>query len=78
VRIGGVFGGEKFRFVYANGDAVEYLIVVFECQVMGGQLFAQDTEVSELRYFPIKEIPELAIPYPKSIFDSGTKEIYYE
>jgi 8-oxo-dGTP pyrophosphatase MutT (NUDIX family) len=76
-RIISVCGGRDFRFVYPNGDAVEYFIVVFECHITGGQLFARDGEVSELRYFPAEEIPDLAIPYPKSIFARGSKETYF-
>src|SRR5215211_2645517 len=32
VKIAGVFGGKNFRYVYRNGDAVEYFIVAFECK----------------------------------------------
>jgi len=67
-KIAGVFGGEKFRYVYANGDAVEYFIVVFECKITGGELSARDGEAAELRYFTAEAMPELAMPYPKSIF----------
>ncbi len=67
-KIGGVFGGKDFRYVYANGDRVEYFIVVFECRITGGELFARGGEVSEFKYFAPEEMPELAIPYPKSLF----------
>src|SRR5215211_5855561 len=46
VRIVGALGGEKLRYVYPNGDAVEYFIVVFECEIIGGELLNQDGEVS--------------------------------
>jgi hypothetical protein len=72
-----VFGGRKFRHVYANGDAVEYFIVVFECEITGGELFAQDGEVSELRYFSIEEMPAPAIPYPQSIFSGNFTESHF-
>lgn len=68
IKIAGVFGGEKFRYVYSNGDAVEYFIVVFECEITGGELFARDGEVSEFCYYAAEEMPELLIPYPKEIF----------
>ena len=68
VSIAGVFGGKDFRYQYANGDEVEYFIVVFECEITGGELFARDGEVSDFQYFAPEEMPELAIPYPKSIF----------
>jgi 8-oxo-dGTP pyrophosphatase MutT (NUDIX family) len=64
----GVFGGKDFRYVYSNGDEVEYFIVVFECEIIGGELFARDGEVSAFQYFAPEEMPKLAIPYPKSIF----------
>lgn len=66
--IPGVFGGKDFRYVYANGDRVEYFIVVFECEITGGELAAQDGEVSAFKYFDAAEMPEPAIPYPKSLF----------
>jgi 8-oxo-dGTP pyrophosphatase MutT (NUDIX family) len=67
-KIAGVFGGKDFRYVYANGDAVEYFVVVFECEVTSGELFANDGEVSGFQYFAPEEMPALALPYPKSIF----------
>lgn len=70
-KIVGVLGGKDFRYVYANGDEVEYFIVVFECKVTGGELFARDGEASELRYFSAVEMPALAISYPKSLFIDG-------
>ena len=76
-RIVGVFGGEKFRYVYPNGDAVEYFIVVFECEITGGELFAHDAEVSEFLYISIEEMPALAIPYPQSIFSGDFTESHF-
>lgn len=67
-RIVDVFGGENFRYVYSNGDQVEYFIVVFDCEITGGELRAIDGEVSAFRYFTVDEMPELSIPYPKTIF----------
>lgn len=64
----GVFGGKNFRYIYPNGDQVEYLIVVFNCEVISGKLSAQDGEISEFRYFPVEEMPDPVIPYPKEIF----------
>lgn len=67
-KIAGVFGGKDFRYVYSNGDEVEYFIVVFECKVKSGELFARDGEVSDFKYFAAEEMPELAVPYPKHLF----------
>ncbi|MFD6508173.1 NUDIX domain-containing protein [Bacillus sp. NPDC060175] len=64
----GVFGGEEFRHTYSNGDQVEYIVVVFECEVVGGELKAIDGESLKLQYFPLFERPPLALPYPDRIF----------
>lgn len=78
VKIVGVFGGEKFRYVYANGDRVEYFIVVFDCEITGGNLLNQDGEVSEFCYFAVEEMPELAISYPKTIFSLESDRTFFE
>lgn len=75
--IAGVFGGKDYRYVYANGDAVEYFICVFECEIVGGHLFARDGEVSECAYFSIEEFPELLMHYPKSMFVRDEEKVYY-
>ncbi|MDQ0196367.1 NUDIX domain-containing protein [Paenibacillus wynnii] len=67
-KILGVFGGEKFRYVYSNGHQVEYLAIVFECTIVKGTLRSVDGEVEEFEYFKINELPELSVPYPKEIF----------
>ncbi|HGH7175872.1 TPA: NUDIX domain-containing protein [Bacillus wiedmannii] len=64
----GVFGGEEFRHTYSNGDQVEYIVVVFECEIIVGGLKAVDGESVKLKYFPLSEKPPLALPYPDKIF----------
>ncbi|MBS9803634.1 NUDIX domain-containing protein [Bacillus cereus] len=67
-KLKGVFGGEEYRHTYLNGDEVEYIIVVFECEVSGGELKSIDGESLKLKYFPLSEKPPLALPYPDKIF----------
>ena len=43
-RIIGVYGGEDHRFIYNNGHQVEYLTIVFECMILGGQLTSDNEE----------------------------------
>lgn len=74
----GVFGGEKFRYIYPNGDKVEYFILVFECEIISGELYAQDGEISEFKYFAVDEMPDLVIPYSKEIFLKNDKKISFE
>jgi mutator protein MutT len=64
----GVFGGREFRHTYPNGDRVEYVVVVFECEIVGGQLAATDDETIELRDFDAGAMPELGLPYPRELF----------
>lgn len=64
----GVFGGEEFRYTYANGDQVEYIVVVFECEITSGKLKSIDGESLKLQYFSFSEKPTLALPYPDNIF----------
>jgi mutator protein MutT len=68
VNLLGVFGGKDFRYEYPNGHKVEYVVFVFDCQVQGGDLNPIDNETTELRFFSVDHMPELALPYPKSIF----------
>ncbi len=64
----GVFGGAGFRYVYPNGDMVEYTVIVFESLIVGGRLGAVDSETKSLRYFTRSEMPQLALPYPVDTF----------
>ncbi|HDR7712929.1 NUDIX domain-containing protein [Bacillus cereus] len=64
----GVFGGEEFHYTYANGDKVEYIIVVYECEITSGKLKSIDGESLKLQYFSFSEKPTLALPYPDNIF----------
>lgn len=63
-----VFGGEKFRHTYPDGNQVKGLIFVFECIVESGELEAVDGESDELEYFPVSSMQKLALPYPLEIF----------
>ncbi|TVX92655.1 NUDIX domain-containing protein [Paenibacillus agilis] len=70
----GVFGGEKYQYQYSNGHQVEYLVIVFECSIIGGKLEAMDGEAEQLSFFREDELPDIAIPYPKEIFFKNVTE----
>jgi mutator protein MutT len=70
----GVYGGKEFRYEYPNGHKVEYVVFVFECRPVGGELNPVDSETAELRYFRPENMPELALPYPESIFVKTERE----
>ena len=63
----GVFGGTEFRYVYPNGDVVEYTVVLFRCEVTGRSQAPLDRETRSLRYFRADEMPPLALPYPADL-----------
>jgi 8-oxo-dGTP pyrophosphatase MutT (NUDIX family) len=68
----GVFGGRDFRYVYPNGDAVEYTVVLFRCTATEKGSAPLDPETKSLRYFAIAEMPRLALPYPTETLFGGS------
>ena len=64
-RIIGVFGGpEGFRRKYPNGDEVEFVDTVFECNAVAGRLGGRDGETIEVCYMTRAELAEIALAYP--------------
>lgn len=55
----GVFGGPDFRVRYANGDEVSYVMSMFTCRPIGGELRPDGDEVLEVKYFPPDEVLRL-------------------
>lgn len=51
VRLYGVFGGPDFRVRYTNGDEVCYVMSVFECRRLGGELHADGEETLDVGFF---------------------------
>lgn len=64
----GVFGGEEFRWIYPDGNQVEYINFVFECTVKSGTLQPVDGEIANFRFYDPSSIPPLQFPYPKAFF----------
>jgi 8-oxo-dGTP pyrophosphatase MutT (NUDIX family) len=62
----GVYGGSQFRYIYPNGDEVEYMVVLYSCVPIGTSLEPVDPETKSLRYFKAEEVPKLALPYPSA------------
>jgi 8-oxo-dGTP pyrophosphatase MutT (NUDIX family) len=70
VKVLGVFGGESFRHKYANGDLVEYSVILFKCDVITGadRMGGQDGETANLQYFSPEDMPVLSMEYPQELF----------
>jgi mutator protein MutT len=67
-RVLGVFGWPRLRHRYPNGDLVEYLVVVFRCEIVGGTLEAVDGEATGFRWCTRDELASLPLPYPLEVF----------
>jgi mutator protein MutT len=75
----GVFGGKDFRYQYPNGHQVEYNVFMFDCVIQSGELSPVDNETAELQYFSPRDMPELALPYPKDLFlQKENNEHYFQ
>jgi 8-oxo-dGTP pyrophosphatase MutT (NUDIX family) len=73
-RVAGVFGGAGYRHRYPNGDEVEWVVAVFDCDVLGGVLAPQDGEALGFRYFDPEDAPALQLPYPRALFDRPSSQ----
>lgn len=65
-----VFSGEDTHYTYPNGDEVHNIDIVYICRSFHGEIIADKSEVSEARFFNIKDIPDnisppLVIPMKK-------------
>ena len=50
---------------------------MFECIIQHGELDPIDSETAELQYFSPANMPELALPYPKDLFNHNENSKTY-
>jgi 8-oxo-dGTP pyrophosphatase MutT (NUDIX family) len=61
----GVFGpADGFKWTYSNGDMVEYVDILFECEAIRGTPCDDDDEIAEARYFTAAEVAGITSAYP--------------
>ncbi|MDX2051874.1 MAG: NUDIX domain-containing protein [Polyangiaceae bacterium] len=78
VRIAGVLGGFPCRVRYDNGHQVEYVVIVFDCDVISGELREISDETRSLQFLhPDEAHARLAFPIPKEVFDSHLAAAYF-
>jgi 8-oxo-dGTP pyrophosphatase MutT (NUDIX family) len=79
-RLVAVLGGRECRYTYPDGNTDEGVSLVFECRILGGKLHARDGESETLRFFPPAEMPELAMTFPKELFErpNGASEVFLQ
>ncbi len=77
VRVAAVLGGHHFRNTYLNGDTVEYCVILFDCEVLGGTLSTADPETQSLEWFPPESLPSLSPTLPAGVYALG-REAFFE
>ena len=53
---------ERAVDLYPNGDEVSNIDIVYVCRKYSGTLKCQESEVEDIRFFEIDEMPELIFP----------------
>ena len=66
-RIFGIYGGPNFVVRYDNGDEAQYVMIAFECAVLGGNMQCDGAETTDVRFWGATETPNLA-PWLRSMF----------
>lgn len=54
--------GEETHYIYPNGDEVYNVEIVYLCRRWHGTPVPQKSEMSELRFFPPDQLPEISEP----------------
>ncbi|WP_137792062.1 NUDIX domain-containing protein [Bacillus sp. E(2018)] len=62
-----IFSGEEFYYRYPHGDEVFNVITTYICHEYQGELVAQQSEVQELRFFPLDNLPSQINPVDQPI-----------
>ena len=66
----GVFSGPDMHYTYPNGDEVSNIDIVYICRSYSGDLKAQESEVTELRFFALAELPDNISPPQQKVLRS--------
>ena len=62
VRVGeilGVFGGDRYRVTYENGDQLGFVPILFAAELVGGELRPDGEETQAVGWFTLGESEEL-------------------
>jgi ADP-ribose pyrophosphatase YjhB (NUDIX family) len=71
LRLLGVFGGRHERARYPNGDEAEFTTIVFECEIVGGELRPEEGEADALRFHPGESPPPMRGRYGPRVIGLG-------
>jgi 8-oxo-dGTP diphosphatase len=59
VRLAGAFGGPGYRVVYANGDEIGVVSIIFEAEIVTGTPGPGDDETQDVHWFAAAELDAL-------------------
>jgi len=78
-RIAGVVGGLPCRVRHQNGDEIEFVVTVFDCAAVGGELRQTGEETVAVTYVSASELSSrLAFHYPPSIFARTGEAAFFQ
>ena len=72
----GIYSGPEMDYVYPNGDQVSIIGMYFTCEDFSGTVKLQAEEVTELKWFPLDQLPERDEISPMSrqpLYDAAKK-----
>lgn len=70
-----IYSGKEMLYTYPNGDKTYLIITMFICESFSGEIKIDTTEVVELKWFDINEIPKEVPQTLKKAFEDFVKFI---
>lgn len=58
IELFGIFSGKETHYIYPNGDEVSNVDIVYLCRDYCGKLKGQESEVEDLKFFDIQNLPD--------------------
>jgi 8-oxo-dGTP diphosphatase len=78
-RLVGVYGGKDYIYTYPNGDTVAYINIVFQCEMIEGNLKQNDNESLDQCYVSTEDLPQPFIEPHRLLIDHALnqKDTYF-
>jgi 8-oxo-dGTP pyrophosphatase MutT (NUDIX family) len=73
-----IFSGDELYYKYPHGDEVYNVVAAYVCKDFDGTLIQDYSEVEEINFFNIKEIPDDISPPDKPVIQEYLRRIYTE
>ncbi len=70
-----VYSGEQFYYKYPHGDEVYIVVAAYICREFEGELRKNESEVQELKFFKLSELPSNISPPDSPIIDEYIRKI---